>query len=40
MQIKYKEKKLRPIKQPIKPSRNALGSIKQPIDSHFQGTFK
>lgn len=40
MQVKDKEKKLKPIKQPSKPTRNLLGAIKQPTETHLQGTFK
>ncbi len=40
MQVKDKEKKLKPIKQPTKPARSLLGAIKQPTESHLQGTFK
>jgi hypothetical protein len=29
MQVREKEKKLKPIKQPIKPTRNLLGQAKQ-----------
>ncbi len=40
MQVKDKEKKLKPIKQPVKPTRNLLGAIKQPTEGHPQGAFK
>lgn len=30
MQVKEKEKKLKPIKQPVKPVRSLLGVAKQP----------
>ena len=38
--MKDKEKKLKPIKQPIKPTRSLLGVAKQPTESHNQATFK
>ncbi len=40
MQVKDKEKKLKPIKQPVKPARSLLGLAKQPTESHGQATFK
>jgi hypothetical protein len=40
MQVKDKEKKLKPIKQPVKPVRNLLGATKQPTESHAQATNK
>jgi hypothetical protein len=40
MQVKDKEKKLKPIKQPVKPVRNLLGAAKQPTESHAQITHK
>lgn len=30
MQVKDKEKKIKPIKQPVKPIRSLLGAVKQP----------
>lgn len=40
MQVKDKEKKLKPIKQPIKPVRSLLGAAKQPTESLLQANFK
>jgi hypothetical protein len=40
MQVKDKEKKLKPIKQPVKPVRNLLGTAKQITESHAQATHK
>ena len=40
MQVKDKEKKLKPIKQPAKSVRNLLGAAKQATESHVQASQK
>lgn len=40
MQVKEKEKKLKPIKQPAKPVRSLLGVAKQPTETHLHGVLK